>query len=66
MQQRSHGAKVPAASRPATSRSDALIARERASGARNYEPLPVVLSRGEGAWITDADGRRLLDLMGAY
>jgi len=42
------------------------MARERAAGARNYDPLPVVLSRGEGAWITDADGRRVLDLMSAY
>ena len=42
--------------------SSALIARERQSGAHNYEPLPVVLSRGEGAWITDVEGRRLLDL----
>jgi ornithine--oxo-acid transaminase len=67
MQQRSHGAKVPASSRSAApSRSQALIARERAAGARNYEPLPVVLSRGDGAWITDADGRRFLDLMSAY
>jgi ornithine--oxo-acid transaminase len=67
MQQRSKGTTVPAPSRsPSATRSQALIARARAAGARNYEPLPVVLSRGEGAWITDADGRRLLDLMGAY
>ncbi|MEO5764208.1 MAG: ornithine--oxo-acid transaminase [Casimicrobiaceae bacterium] len=43
-----------------------LIARERAYGARNYEPLPVVLARGEGCWVTDVDGRRHLDLMSAY
>jgi len=43
-----------------------LIARERAYGARNYEPLPVVLSKGEGCWVTDVDGRRYLDLMSAY
>jgi len=39
---------------------------ERAFAARNYDPLPVVLSHGEGAWITDVDGRRYLDLMSAY
>ena len=67
MQQRSRGAKIPAPSRSADEgRSSALIARERAAGATNYEPLPVVLSRGEGAWITDVDGRRYLDLMSAY
>lgn len=46
--------------------SPALIARERAFGARNYDPLPVVLAHGEGAWVTDVDGRRYLDLMSAY
>jgi ornithine--oxo-acid transaminase len=54
---------------PAPTLSDAtaeLIARERAYGARNYEPLPVVLSKGEGSWVTDVDGRRYLDLMSAY
>lgn len=39
---------------------------EREFGARNYDPLPVVLSRGEGSWLTDVDGRRYLDLMSAY
>src|SRR5580765_1663816 len=43
-----------------------LIGREKAFGARNYDPLPVVLSRGEGSWLTDVDGRRYLDLMSAY
>jgi len=43
-----------------------FIARERSFAARNYDPLPVVLSHGEGAWIADVDGRRYLDLMSAY
>jgi ornithine--oxo-acid transaminase len=34
--------------------------------AHNYHPLPVVLARGEGAWVTDTDGRRYLDLLSAY
>ncbi len=34
--------------------------------ARNYEPLPVVVARGEGAWVTDVEGRRYLDLLAAY
>jgi ornithine--oxo-acid transaminase len=67
MQQRSRGGDLPAFSKPESfARSKALIAREQQAGARNYEPLPVVLSRGEGAWITDVEGRRLLDLMSAY
>jgi ornithine--oxo-acid transaminase len=48
------------------SASSALMTTERTFAARNYDPLPVVLSRGEGAWITDVDGRRYLDLMSAY
>ena len=43
-----------------------LISRERAFGARNYDPLPVVLARGEGSHVFDVDGRRYLDLMSAY
>jgi ornithine--oxo-acid transaminase len=43
-----------------------LIAREKQFGARNYDPLPVVLTRGEGSWLVDVDGRRYLDLMSAY
>lgn len=35
-------------------------------GAHNYDPLPVVLVRGEGAWLWDENGRRYLDMMSAY
>jgi ornithine--oxo-acid transaminase len=35
-------------------------------GARNYHPLPVVIAEAEGAWVTDVDGRRYLDLLAAY
>jgi ornithine--oxo-acid transaminase len=34
--------------------------------AHNYHPLPVVLSRGEGAWVEDVDGRRYLDCLAGY
>src|SRR5258708_6636721 len=34
--------------------------------AHNYHPLPVVISRAEGAWVTDVEGRRYLDLLAAY
>jgi ornithine--oxo-acid transaminase len=34
--------------------------------ARNYEPLPVVLARGEGARLWDVKGRRYVDMMSAY
>ena len=34
--------------------------------AHNYHPLPVVISEGEGAWVTDVEGRRYLDMLSAY
>jgi ornithine--oxo-acid transaminase len=42
------------------------IALERRHGARNYDPLPIVLSRGEGVWLWDDQGRRYLDMLSAY
>lgn len=35
-------------------------------GARNYHPLPVVLTRGEGVWVWDDSGNRYLDMLSAY
>ena len=35
-------------------------------GARNYKPLDVVLTRGEGVWVWDVDGNRYLDCLSAY
>ncbi len=42
------------------------IERERAHAAHNYNPLPVVLESGRGAWLTDVNGKRYLDMMSAY
>jgi ornithine--oxo-acid transaminase len=35
-------------------------------GAHNYKPLDVVLTRGEGVWVWDTEGRRYLDCLSAY
>ena len=35
-------------------------------GAHNYHPLPVVIASGDGAWVTDVEGRRYLDMLAAY
>ncbi|MGN6218040.1 MAG: ornithine--oxo-acid transaminase [Microbacterium sp.] len=43
-----------------------IIAAEDEHLAHNYHPLPVVVSRGEGAWVTDVEGKRYLDLLSAY
>lgn len=34
--------------------------------AHNYHPLPVVISSGEGAWVTDVEGKRYLDCLAGY
>ncbi|TFV84997.1 ornithine--oxo-acid transaminase [Microbacterium sp. dk485] len=43
-----------------------IIDDEREHVASNYAPLPVVISRGEGSWVTDVEGKRYLDLLSAY
>ena len=43
-----------------------LRSLESRYGAANYKPLPVTLVRGEGVHVWDEDGRRYLDMMGAY
>jgi ornithine--oxo-acid transaminase len=43
-----------------------FIALENRVSAPNYAPLPVVLTRGEGTYLWDVDGRRYVDMMSAY
>jgi len=43
-----------------------FIALEDRFGAHNYLPLDVILSRGEGVWVWDADGNRYMDCLAAY
>jgi ornithine--oxo-acid transaminase len=47
-------------------KSAAFIARESEFGAMNYNPLDVVITRGEGVYITDIEGNRYLDCLAAY
>jgi ornithine--oxo-acid transaminase len=48
------------------SRTSELIALEDRYGAHNYHPLDIVIERGEGAYVFDAEGRRYLDALAAY
>ena len=43
-----------------------LRAQTAAHGAHNYAPLPVVIADAEGAWVTDVEGKRYLDMLAAY
>ncbi|MEE4359528.1 MAG: ornithine--oxo-acid transaminase [Desulfococcaceae bacterium] len=42
------------------------IQLEEKYGAHNYKPLNVVLSRGQGVWVWDTDGKKYLDCLSAY
>src|SRR3990167_4800504 len=42
------------------------ISSERIYSARNYEPLPVVLTRAKGAVVWDEEGKSYIDMMSAY
>lgn len=35
-------------------------------GARNYHPLPIVISKAEGVWVEDPEGNRYIDMLSAY
>ena len=48
-----------------TSSKDA-IALEDKHGAHNYHPLPVVLSKGEGVYVWDVEGKKYYDFLSAY
>jgi len=46
--------------------SQDFIKKEEKYGAHNYHPLPVVLSRGEGVFMWDVEGKRYFDYLSAY
>ena len=46
--------------------SEQAIQLEDKYGAHNYHPLPVVLSRGEGVFVWDAEGKKYYDFLSAY
>jgi ornithine--oxo-acid transaminase len=46
--------------------SEDAIALEEKHGAHNYHPLPVVLSKGDGVFVWDVEGRKYYDFLSAY
>ncbi|MFI8289118.1 ornithine--oxo-acid transaminase [Streptomyces sp. ms191] len=48
------------------SRTQDAIASAEAHSAHNYHPLPVVVASADGAWMTDVEGRRYLDMLAGY
>lgn len=49
-----------------TPNAQRYIAQEEQYGAHNYHPMPVVLSRGQGIYVWDVDGKRYFDFLSAY
>ena len=50
----------------AVSKTQYLVELEDRYGAHNYQPLDVVLTRGEGIWVWDVEGNRYMDCLSAY
>jgi len=46
--------------------SKELIQIEEQYGAHNYQPLDVVLCKGDGIWVYDVEGRKYLDCLSSY
>ncbi|GGE50249.1 ornithine aminotransferase [Pullulanibacillus camelliae] len=46
--------------------SEQIIAQTEQYGARNYHPLPIVVSKAEGVWVEDPEGNRYMDMLSAY
>ncbi len=51
---------------PSTVSSQEAMRLEDKYGAHNYHPLPVVLSRGEGIFMSDHEGNKYYDILSAY
>ena len=47
-------------------RSQEIIDQTQQFGAKNYHPLPVVISKAENVWLEDPEGNRYLDMLSAY
>src|ERR1700750_1962998 len=56
----------PDASGLPLSETEVHIELNEAYSAHNYHPLRVVLSAGDGAWVTDVEGNRYLDCLAGY
>ncbi|MEV0525299.1 ornithine--oxo-acid transaminase [Streptomyces sp. NPDC050439] len=48
------------------STTEKFITSAEAHSAHNYHPLPIVVATAEGAWMTDVEGRRYLDMLAGY
>lgn len=50
----------------ASKKSEEIIELTKKYGAKNYDPLPVVISDADGVWVEDVDGNKYMDMLSAY
>jgi ornithine--oxo-acid transaminase len=48
------------------SKSKQIMEQTEQFGAHNYHPLPIVISKAEGAWVEDPEGNKYMDMLSAY
>lgn len=53
-------------SMPIKVKSEKIIEVTEKYGARNYHPLPIVVSIAEGVWVEDPEGNKYMDMLSAY
>src|SRR4051812_8610933 len=46
--------------------SEKVIVQTERFGAKNYHPLPIVISEAEGVWVKDPEGHKYMDMLSAY
>src|SRR5207342_2371469 len=49
-----------------TQNTSSFLELENRFSAHNYHPLPVVLSKGEGVYVWDVDGKKYYDFLSGY
>ena len=47
-------------------KSEKMIQQIEQYGAKNYHPLPIVITKGEGIWVEDVNGHRYIDMLSSY
>ncbi|WP_425590549.1 ornithine--oxo-acid transaminase [Fictibacillus enclensis] len=47
-------------------KTENIISKTEQYGAKNYHPLPIVISKGEGVWVYDPEGNKYMDMLSAY
>lgn len=48
------------------SKTNSIIETTEKYGAKNYNPLPIVISKGKGVWVEDPEGNKYIDMLSAY